>query len=383
MPNSSRSPAGHRSASIGEQGPSRLGVRCFWRFLVGAAATGGGSWTAIEATEHIGDVRLLEASGALGLAIIILGAAVGGLVVVVLFLARLVGRFSKSTLLVDAADSPPDAQLSTTLIDDVQTAFDDENWAEVIKIGTVLSRPLWLLGKYRLRVEIGRVLEAAAARAGKTEQQAQALIDDLGWTQFCLGARHEAEGNITHGIRLAESSERHDLVAKGERHLSGIALDDGRLQIAEQHLLRARQAAARVSDSSLSAETLAGIQVNEALLNRRRGNLEPALRALEEAQETYRRIGDHDRAVKLYHFIGEAQLSRGDVAAAKDTFRRGLTESKRSARRDGILKNTIGLCLIAKRENEGDLAQRLLDEARALGHEIGYEDLSTDSISLA
>ena len=40
----------------------------------------------------------------------------------------------------------------TELISAITKAYNSENWSEVVKIGSVLSRPLWVTGKYELRM---------------------------------------------------------------------------------------------------------------------------------------------------------------------------------------------------------------------------------------
>lgn len=137
-------------------------------------------WTLIEVGERSLDLPILEAAGIYGMVSFILASALGALLLTTHYLWQAANRNQSNGRLAFAGEQPTDEQLSTTLLEDLGVAFGSEAWEEVLKIGSVLSRPLWVLGKYRLRIEVGRLVEAAAARSGHTVAQATALIDDLG-----------------------------------------------------------------------------------------------------------------------------------------------------------------------------------------------------------
>jgi len=173
-------------------------------------------WLLLEVGGWVLGWRLLANTGLLGAILVVSVCALGSSIYVLSHLYRQIGQLEAHASGTAMAEEPPkDVQLTETLIADLQTAYEEERWEEVIKIGSVLSRPLWVTGKYRLRVELGRLVEAAAAYSHRPGQQASALIDDLGWTQFVLGEVDEAKTRIDHGIRLAELSGNFHLACKG------------------------------------------------------------------------------------------------------------------------------------------------------------------------
>lgn len=168
------------------------------------------------------------------------------------------------------------------------------------------------------------------------------------------------------------------MASKGHRHLSGLALVDRKLEDAQSHLKEAGELANRISDAPKKREALIGLQVNSALLALERQELPRALCELQEAKQAYESVNDFERAVKLYHFIGDVQLAMGHVSDAKDTYRRGLTEAKRHSRRDGVLKNTLGLARVEDKEKNPLSAKALRDQAKRLAEEIGYEAVGSE-----
>jgi tetratricopeptide (TPR) repeat protein len=271
-----------------------------------------------------------------------------------------------------------DQQLTDTIMDDLRRAYNQQNWEEVLKIGTVLSRPFWITGKYKLRVELGKLVEAAAAYQHNYYQQASALIDDLGWTRFVLGETDQARLHISHGISLAEKVGNAYLVYKGNRHLSGIALSLGSMTDAEHYHVKAKDAALQIAESAVKQEALAGLHVNEALLHIERKNWPTALEEIAIAEGMYEGLRDEDRIVKLYQFKGGVLFELGRIKEAKDVYRQGLTASKKESRKDGILMNNLGLARVALREGDEHEAKRAYSEAAAVCHELGRESLAKE-----
>ncbi len=316
-------------------------------------------------------LRVLENSGVLGIAFIIMASAFVSAILTFAYFARAVERHLKEVL--SPFDSE-DSRLTGTLIMAIESAYQEKKWEEVLKIGSVLSRPLWVTGKYRLRVRLGKLTEAAASFGKHPRAQASALIDDLGWTNFILGNASEARGNINHGIKLAEKYGDYYVAIKGYRHLSGIAVECGNLEEAQKHLQKGVDLIKNLESEDLRTEMLAGLYVNEAILDMKKCNWRPAIGRLEEAQKMYERIGDRDREVKLYHFKGDALYGLGNLKAAKDTYREGLSASKQESRKDGILNNTIGIADIAATENDLEEARTAYEEAADVALEIGLNE---------
>ena len=344
------------------------------RFVITFSSVGGAIWTAIQVYEFFLGTRPFAATGVGGIMLLAVGSAfVASLNVSIFLYRRLKGLHEKS-----GADENPDEQSSDevegALISELKSAYQDENWSEVIKIGSVLSRPLWVTGKYNLRVKIGKLVESAAAFSGDTKSQASALIDDLGWTNHVLGNSTDARRNILHGIRLAQESGEYYLAYKGYRHLSGMALKNENFEEATKYLERAREFARRIEDSGKREEVEAGLYVNEALIEMRRHNWAKALELLKTAQDIYRRAGDKDRETKLYHLIGDALFGMGELENAKDVYRKGLSVSKQASRKDGVLHNNLGIAKVAMVKDEYAEARQAYLEAAEVARELGLNE---------
>jgi tetratricopeptide (TPR) repeat protein len=339
-----------------------------WGSLLGFA------WLLIQLCEWIFKKQPLKGSGLLGLLVVVLS---GGFLAI-LSASFLLYRDSRNPPTSKQPLQPGDQQLTTALLEDVKLAYSRGDWEEVLKIGTVLSRPLWVTGKYRLRVELGKLVEAASAFENNHAQQAAALVDDLGWTLFALGDSSQAKTHIVHGISIAESQQNYYVVYKGYRHLSGICLSTGNITDAKTYHSKACEAAQRLEESPTKNEVLAGLYVNEALIEMENKDWGHAIENLDKASSMYAQLGDVDRRVKLYRFKGDALLAQGHVAEAKDIYRQGLALSKRESRKDGLLMNTIGLAKVAAQEGNQEEASRAYSEASLISRELGRESLALD-----
>ena len=91
------------------------------------------------------------------------------------------------------------------LVETIREEFHRGNDREVIRVGEALSRPLFESGAFSVRLDIGRMVEEAAARSERRRVQYVALIDEIGWSLVELGRYEEATRQILHGMRILES----------------------------------------------------------------------------------------------------------------------------------------------------------------------------------
>jgi tetratricopeptide (TPR) repeat protein len=271
-----------------------------------------------------------------------------------------------------------DHDAENSLIDLLRGAYSKRNWEEVITLGRALSRPLWLTGRYQLRIEIGKLVESAAAFSDKPEIQASALIDDLGWTSVALRRYEEAIQHIQHGLSVAQKANAYGLVCRAFRHLAGIYLKRNEIEQAEIYAKNAEDALKNVVDQRERDELIAGLAYQRARELQSKGDHASALTALISAQEMFARLADRDRAFKVYAPIGQVQLEMGDIAAAKDSFRRGLATARVSSRHDCELVNLKGLAEVALREESYAEAKEFLLEASATAAFLGDSYNATD-----
>jgi tetratricopeptide (TPR) repeat protein len=267
---------------------------------------------------------------------------------------------------------------AASLLEFLRTAYSQKKWEEVITLGRPLSRPLWLTGRYSLRLEIGRLIEGAAAFSGQASVQASALIDDLGWTSAALRMYEEAKSHLNHGLELALKAGELGLVCRAYRHLAGVYLKMGDKSNAQHFLEESIRALDKVLDSREREELSAGIAYQQARGFLSEGRYSEALTGLVKAQELFARLADKDRTLKVHGPIGQAYLGLGKLTQAKDTFRKGLELAQVSSRRDYELVNLIGLAEVAKTERNLSESRLWLTEASAIANFLGDTDRAID-----
>ena len=270
--------------------------------------------------------------------------------------------------------------VTAVIVAEMQRAFTDRRWEEVVRLGSALSRPLWITGRNTLRIQLGTLVESAASYSQNVRAQAAALIDDLGWTNASMGRHDEARRHIEHGIKLAKQIGDEYLVSKGNRHLSGIAMRETDLSRADSYLAEAKASLAAVSDARLKAELDANFLYVEGVLLRRKGAFEDSIAHLEEAQRRFTAMDDRDRAAKCFSAMGDAHLAARSIAAAKDSYRIGLAVARKLTRKDAELRCLLGLADTAAAEGVHHDARRFLDEARGVADEVGDDEVSLEIV---
>jgi tetratricopeptide (TPR) repeat protein len=263
--------------------------------------------------------------------------------------------------------------VAAPLADTLRAADRQKKWGEVIQLGRALSRPLWLTGRYALRLEVGRLVEKAASFTGQPRAQAAALIDDLGWTQVARKEYDKAIESIQHGIQIAEKAGDAMLVCKGHRHLSGIALRQGNVAKARTLAAKVESQVPSITNKRDQDEMIASIENLYATITEAEGDTTATLSHLTRAEELFKALGDRERAIKVYARRGRIQLRLGDVSSAKDTFRQGVTAAREVSRSDCLYANLMGLADIAHAEENIKEEREYLLEAQVVAAELGKE----------
>src|SRR5205085_10359889 len=130
--------------------------------------------------------------------------------------------------------------LSAEVVNIVTTLYGEAKYLDVVRFGSTISRYLWLNGHNHERIAIGKLVEDAASKVGRTSVQVSCLIDDIGWTYDIIGDPEKAVTNISNGIEKAVENDLFYLAAKGERHLSGIEKHRGNSEQFLLHLTNAK-----------------------------------------------------------------------------------------------------------------------------------------------
>jgi tetratricopeptide (TPR) repeat protein len=377
-----------------ELAPGRLLVRCGAEFVGITAAL----WVPIEIAnfflklEWIGNYRFV------GLAIFAAVAALGTSGRMILHLAKQCRTSEAERMRLESFSlaqiqqveglqrqlvSATTQDVTTAIVTEIETAFTAKRWEEVIRLCSALSRPLWITGRYSLRTQLGALAESAAAFAGNKHAQASALIDDLGWTKVVLGRLAEGRTDIQHGVDLARSGPHHYILAKGCRHLSGVALKEGDLTNARHHLVAARAAATNVHEDRTRAELEASYAYMDGLICREDKDPDQALHHLEAAQKQFHAHGDTERAVKTYGVMGDIYLAQKNLAAAKDSYRTGLSTATRLSRKDAELRCLVGLANTSELEANPGETCRFLELASQVAGQMGQAAKASELLGRA
>ena len=271
-----------------------------------------------------------------------------------------------------------DAQVVDTLFLDLKSAFDKEKWQEVIKIGSVLSRPLWVTGKYSLRINIGKLVESASAYSNNPEKQAETLIDDLGWTYVVLKEYDEAKKNIEHGLEIATKINNPVIACKATRHLSGIYLRQNKMKMAKDYSEKAKKYLISISDLNKKKEMEAGLLFLDSVILKAENKYSQSLIQLEKAAEIYKAEKDNDRHLKCLALQGSLLFKTDDYNAAKDIFRKCLALSKEISREDQVIESYLGLGKIFQFEGELEEAKKYFQLASNSAKSIGNTKLAQE-----
>ena len=251
------------------------------------------------------------------------------------------------------------------------------NWKEIIRLAYPLSRPLWLSRKYKLRVELGKLIDEACIHLNASPEKyimvnnekesissirSSILIDDLGWTLYKLG-RHNADTakeNIEKGISIAEQTQEFDKIIKGYRHLSGIASeleeDRGVIESYQQKMLEILQSSEYEQNVSEEDKNLAlagayysfarenvRFAKKETEWNEKEQLLDVSNHFIELVSEIYREK-DLDRYAKTYFVKSEILMLYNDINKlnqAKDLLKEGLVFCQEQQRRDNFIRISI------------------------------------------
>lgn len=246
----------------------------------------------------------------------------------------------------------------------LEESFKHQRWHEVCNIATVLSRYLWISGQLDLRIKLGNMVEKAAFEIKDFELRSKVLIDDLGWTTYCLGDISSAKCYIEDGIRLAREVCAYYTIAKGHRHLASIARQKGDFPETEEKLSEATKYATMIENSDEKKEMLNGLLVSEGKLFFEKKEYGNSIKKFTEALQAYKDVSDMNREVKVYVLLGNAYKKNMMPDDAVTFYRDGLERAYNIGRYDEISKNTI--CLLesldsSKKDEKQKLINRILN----------------------
>lgn len=261
--------------------------------------------------------------------------------------------------------SAGDAVLGSNIASELMEAYKAERWEQTVLIGSFLSRPLWLSGRYELRAHLGAIIEDAAAKSNKKGPRAAALIDDLGWTSFALNDEPSAIKYITDGLNLAKDVQDYYLIAKGHRHLASISRRKGDFAEAQRQLERAKKACGKIKNPVGQEEMATALLASEAKLLMSTTAYKEAEELLLLAKKHYESNNDIGRSVKIYVLLGDLAKERGRIEDAEKFYQYGYDASVNLGRKDETFNNSKGLAALYLSTQQYDRAGEWLRKAAA------------------
>lgn len=285
------------------------------------------------------------------------------LVVIIVWLLitffRVVRKLVRNEIKENGLDIPSEIQKM------VKYLYEKKKYNDVVRLGSTLSRFLWLNHYYSQRIAIGKMVEDSASKTKNIKEQVSALIDDIGWTSFKINNSKKAETSITNGINKAEKHHLYYYAAKGERHLAGIAAKKNRNNIM-QHLTKAEEFTKLITDVRLKDEMDGSLFYAKAEYYFEEKNYVEAEKNLLETRRVFE--NDEDRIIKTHSLLGNIYLAQNtddSIQKAKDEFNAGYGICK-DVRSDEYARNAIGLAKIEMQEGDFVDAKSYLKEAHAI-----------------
>jgi tetratricopeptide (TPR) repeat protein len=232
----------------------------------------------------------------------------------------------------------------------IESAFEQERWTEVVKIGVSLSEALWYTGKFSLRIKIGGLLEESARHCNNMFVRSLALLDDLGWSMYRMNKTHGVS-EIKRGLAIAEENNFSYLIAKGHRHLCHIEADAGKIDVALDHYYIAINSISKIEDKAKQQEMRGNVEYAHAKIYKAESQFDKALDAIAISIAQYRLNNDKDREVKMYNFKGEMHLRNGDKELALESFQVGYELAVEISNNVNIVSNAISIATIYKEQD--------------------------------
>lgn len=254
----------------------------------------------------------------------------------------------------------PSEAFEDSLLSTLKDALRSKNYAEVIRIGEALSRPLFESGSFSTRLKIGRVVEEAAARSERKDKQMSALIDSVGWSLVELGRYDEAKRPINHGMELSRETGNAFYEAKGLRHLGVIERRTRNYSEAEQYYMKSLAAAEKISDANEKEVMVAGLNYALASLYFYMGELDKADEYIERSISCFESLSDEYRLNMSLVTKGDIQFKRGQNDKARDTYRRVLRLADRNTEKLQVSRSCLGLAEIYMADSRWDEAREMV-----------------------
>lgn len=261
------------------------------------------------------------------------------------------------------------------LIDSLKKEFNKSKYQEVITIGHILSRPLFTIGKYELRLEIGEIVARSAVALHALLQSSDAsqnklnkykeiemieLIDSIGWMKVELGRIREGCVDIHNGLLIAESLNNDKgkfYMAKTFRHFGAIKRRSNDLEGALLDNDKSIEISNKIGDMQLKYEAIAAAHYARSFVYKEKNDYQNALKCLENSMLFFNKIEDGDKKIMKICMTKEAKArflfyskkqenDYNTISSAKTLFEETLTIAEHNMQRLEMVRCYIGLAEI-------------------------------------
>jgi tetratricopeptide (TPR) repeat protein len=306
----------------------------------------------------------LKTYGWNGLVLLILSIMMLSVLVSISFLFKKMNNLPPIINMVFKKTEEDEELLSSELIETITKLHKKGKHAEVVRLASNISRPLWISGRYDERIHIGSFYEDSSERIKDVKNQIASLVDDLGWTNAVIGKIDDSQKNIQRGIKIAEKHGEFYLAAKGMRHLGTIELrfqenPDSAIKL----LFKSLKAAESIQNEKEKEEMIAGIKYNISECYLMKCENSNALQYAKEVKDLLSKLSDKVRILKVNSLIARILLKDKKIDESKELFSNTLVNAKTLSRPDEIGKCLIGLGEIYIMECKNHLAFNILTEA--------------------
>jgi len=270
--------------------------------------------------------------------------------------------------------------VANAMITQIQEEISKGYLKSAIRLGRVLSRPLWLDGQYEARIKLGELMFQAGASYQNKSIQIQGLIDDMGWTNVALGNFDVAVEKINYGIQMAKEIDDYYMISKGYRHLVAISVQLLNYQEAKLRIKEAKKYAKQISPIKRKKEMMAGINYGFSEIYLAQKKLNEAEESVKKSQKIWEEMHDEERICKTYSRLGKIYNLQNKKIKALETFYKGLEIANRTTRKDEIIKNVIEIAKIKFQEGKKKEAKKLFQNAVKLNEKIGLSNEMNEAL---
>lgn len=280
--------------------------------------------------------------------------------------------------------SMPDEK-SDSIMKILDEASVNDQYREVVRIGTALSDVLWTTSRKELRIKVGKKVRSAARQLANTttneaekreakRNEAHVLIEDIGNTMMDL--KHEdvdkAIKSIRDGVKIANKFGFHFEDARGHRNLANcyaLKKDNDR---AREELKEAEKARDKIIEEKERVMIEFDIIYAYSKIYRNEDQ-KKAITELQNCLEIYEKrdatekLAFEDRVVKIYREMGviySEMQNKEDEAI--DAYEKGLQRAKDRQNHEEIVRCCTGLIKIyTKNDTSGmnDAIERYINTA--------------------